>query len=114
MPKPRSARLETPTARLKLPIRKRPYPGPTLARGIHLYYRRNRSAGAWVVKASAGGRYWTKRLGDADDFEAADGRAVLSYYQAQEGAKRLARGNDDDPASRPMTVADALARYERD
>jgi hypothetical protein len=63
----RDAKLESRSARLRLPIRKKPYTGPSLARGIMLLYRRNRTNGTWVVKAANGHRgYWTKGFAVAD------------------------------------------------
>ena len=53
--------LESRSARLRLKTRRAPYPGPTLARGIALMYRRNKTNGTWVLKASDGhGKYWTQ------------------------------------------------------
>src|SRR6266511_3571926 len=66
----RDSKLESRSARLRLPIRKKPYTGPALARGIHLLYRRNRTNGTWVIKASSGhGGYWTKGFAVADHLE---------------------------------------------
>jgi hypothetical protein len=44
------AALESRSARLRLKIRRRPYSGPSLARGISLMYRRNKTNGTWVLK----------------------------------------------------------------
>ncbi len=52
--KVRHSSLETRTARLKLAVRRKPYPGPKLARGVQLMYRRNKANGSWVLKASNG------------------------------------------------------------
>jgi len=41
MAKPRSAKFETPTARRRHTVRKKPYTVVKLARGIFLEYRRN-------------------------------------------------------------------------
>lgn len=107
--------LETRSARLRLKIRRRPYSGPSLARGIALMYRRNRTNGTWVVKASNGhGAYWTKALAQADDFEDADGKSVLTFYQAQDAAKKLARGGGGSADLAPITVDGALTGYKRD
>ena len=85
--------LESRSARLRLKIRRRPYSGPSLARGIMLLYRRNKTNGTWVLKASDGhGHYWTKAFGCADDYDDSDGKNVLTFYEAQDAAKRLARG----------------------
>ena len=111
----RDAKLESRSARLRLPIRKKPHSGPALARGIHLLYRRNKGNGTWVVKCSnAHGGYWTARFGQADDFEDSDGTHILTFHQAGEAAKQLARGTTDASDSKPMTVADAIAAYKRD
>ena len=107
--------LESRSARLRLKIRRRPYSGPSLARGIALMYRRNKTNGTWVLKASNGhGAYWTKAFALADDFEDADAKSVLTFFQAQDQAKKLARGDDGGPDSAPITVDSALKAYRRD
>ena len=112
--RPRAARLETRTARLKLPVRRKPHDFTTISPGIALGYRRCTSAGRWVVKVADGhGGHWTKALGLADDFEDADGEHVLTWWRAQDKARALARGKDSD-SGRPGTVAEALADYEKD
>lgn len=89
--------------------------GPSLARGVSLLYRRNRTNGAWVVKGSNGhGAYWTKRIADAVDFDEASGREVLTFFQAQDAAKRLARGDNGTGENAPLTVDAALTAYEAD
>ena len=111
MPKPRSSKFETPSARLRLTPRKMPYTGPKLARGIKLLYRRNRSNGTWVAKYATGdGKYRTKAFAEANDFERADGKAVLDFYQACDAAKMLARGGAA-PNEEVTTVAVAIDRY---
>ena len=107
--------LESRSARLRLKIRRRPYSGPSLARGILLLYRRNKTNGTWVLKVSDGhGAYWTKAFALADDFEDADGKNVLTFYQAQDQAKKLARGDDGSADSAPITVDGALNAYKTD
>jgi integrase len=108
--------MESRSARLnKFTIRRRPYSGPSLARGILLMYRRNKTNGTWVLKVSDGhGAYWTKGFGLADDFEDADGRNVLTFHQAQERAKKLARGGDGNAGATPITVDGALNAYKID
>jgi integrase len=107
--------LESRSARLRLKIRRRPYSGPSLARGISLMYRRNATNGSWVLKASNGhGTYWTKAFALADDFEDADAKNVLTFHQAQDAAKKLARGEDGSAESAPITVDGALTAYRAD
>jgi integrase len=111
----RDSRLESRSARLRLPIQKKTYSGPALARGIHLLYRRNQTSGSWVVKSTDGhGSTWTKAFAVADDFEEADGQHVMTFHQAGDAAKALARGKADAPDSKPLTVGDALIGYEAD
>ena len=90
----RSATLETRTARLKLAPRRKPY-WITVAPGIALGYRRNESAGSWSVRGADGqGSNWIKAFALADDHEDADGGQVLTFWQAIDKAKALARGKD--------------------
>jgi integrase len=77
-------------------------------------YRRNKTNGTWVLKASDGhGACWTKGFGLADDFEDSDGKNVLTFYEAQDAAKQLARGEDGSDTA-PITVDGALKDYKRD
>src|SRR4029453_16459894 len=107
--------LESRSARLRLKIRRRPHSGPSLARGIALMYRRNKTNGTWVLKASDGhGAYWTKAIALAEHFEDADAKNVLTFYQAQDAAKKLARGEDGSAGTAPITVDGALKAYRHD
>jgi len=109
----RSSTLETRTARLKLAQQRKPY-WIAVAPGISLGYRRNAGPGAWNVRAADGkGGNWIKSFGIADDREDADGANVLTFWQAADKAKALARGQDAD-AGRPATVSEALTDYETD
>jgi integrase len=113
--KVRDGNLESRSARLKLAVRRKPYTGPSLARGITLLYRRNKTNGTWVVKASDGhGGYWTKAFAEADDYEDSDRKAVLTFYEAQDAAKKLVRGGDETADTAPITVNGALTSYESD
>ena len=74
----RKTSLETRTARLKLPIARKPV-FVRIAPGLSLGYRRNQAAGTWVMRIADGkGGASTKAIGTADDFEDADGHAVLA------------------------------------
>jgi integrase len=112
----RSAKLETRTARLKSPVSKKPY-FVAVAHGVGLGYRRNKTAGTWVVRAADGrGGNWTQAFAVADDFEDANGTDVLDFWQAQDRARVLARGGKDadEDSSKPLTVAQTIDRYEID
>ena len=89
----RKAGLETRTARLKLPVARKPLfirIGP----GLSLGYRRNQVAGTWVLRLADGkGGATTRAIGAADDFTEADGANVLNFWQAQEKAQSVARNS---------------------
>lgn len=112
----RSARLENRTQRLRLAPGKRFW--AAIAPGVALGYRRTRAGfGTWSVRVledSAAGRYSLTALGTADDLENADGREVLTYFQAAEKA-RASIGQARDQAagspSGPYTVATAADDY---
>src|SRR5262245_17230315 len=112
----RSATLETRTARLKLPIRKKPYTA-RVAPGVRVAYRRNEVAGSWsVIAANGKGGNWMKQFATADDHEEANGETVLDFWQATERARIIARSNKDPDADKgkPITVGKALDSYEAD
>jgi site-specific recombinase XerD len=101
---------------LKLAVRKKPYFTP-IGRGVSLGYRRNKTAGTWVMRAADGkGGNWTKAIGTADDFEEVNGKRILDFWQAQDHARATAHasrgGSDGD--GRPATIAAALNGYEAD
>jgi hypothetical protein len=111
MPKPRNARLESATARRRLSVRKKPY-WTTISPGIHLGYRRNAGAGTWNVRVADGGAEWIKRIAVADDLEPASPPHVLTFWQAIDQARALARRH---PARRLTKAAPSqsakLSRY---
>jgi len=113
MPRPRAVKIETATSRRKLPPRKKPY-YVTVSPGVFLGYCRNHGHCKWSVRVVRGRVEWTDRFATTDDLEPANGRDVLSYWQAVDEARKLARGTDDAPDSKPMTVEDAVEAYERD
>jgi hypothetical protein len=102
-----SAQLRNRTARLRLPVRKKPYKA-LLAPGIFLCYRRCSGPGSWSVEAG-----WLKRFALADDFESANNVSVLSFFQAQAAALKMVRGAEGGTGA-PVTVDDAIAAYSDD
>lgn len=109
----RHSALETRSPRLALAVRRKPYPGPRLARGLKLLYRRNQTAGVWVAKIADGrGGYREIRVADADDFDEANGKTILNFFQAQDAAKRLVAGGTE--ASELVNLDTALKDYEAD
>jgi hypothetical protein len=103
--------------RLKTGIRRKPY-FETIAPGVSLGYRRNKGAGAWLVRAADGaGGNWCKGFAVADDVEASNQKTVLNYAEARLEAAKLARVTSSTTSNdngRPPTVAEAIDRYETD
>jgi hypothetical protein len=113
MAQKRRSPLEHRSNRLKLDIRKKPYFDQIQGvRGVLLGYRRTKDNGTWVVRVTKDGGDWTKAIGKADDHdETKDHPDVLTYEEAQDEAKKIAK------AGKPVgdnTVKAALDRYETD
>jgi integrase len=106
------ARLNTRTARLKLPIRREPY-WANLSAGLALGYRRGATGGTWIARryTAENGRTYAA-IGPADDTLDA---GALSFDAAQGRAREWFghQPHDDEPARGPYTVADAIAAYLR-
>ena len=88
-PRVRSSKLESRSARLRLPRRKKPYSVPVL-RGVHLHYRysryperRSAPSGSALPTTTRGGR-----------------EARLAHWQAQDLAPRDIARAHRDPVSR--------------
>src|SRR6516165_1251854 len=107
----RSTTLETPDMRKKLPVSKKPVFAAKIGRGLSLGYRRNKTAGTWVVRVADGkGGNWTDAVGTADDLAKADDMEIFDFWQAQDYARARARrgadGDGDD--GNPVTIGKAL------
>src|SRR2546423_14243158 len=103
--KPRAARLRLPTAKKPVSVKTAP--------GVGLGYRRNGTAGTWVARVADGkGANWTKAIGNADDFDDADGTAILDYWQAQGRARTLGRGEGGAGSTKPLAGKEGLWTYE--
>ena len=111
----RSSRLQTRSSRSKLAISSKPYDFTPIAPGAGLGYRRNRTGpGSWVLRLADGkGGYQTRNIGLADDLMDADGVEILTWFQAVERGRKLAKG-DVAEAGSLMTVVGALEEYGRD
>jgi integrase len=114
----RDAKLDTRSARLKLKVRREPY-WRSISEGLAIGYRKGAKGGTWIARhysAEEGRRYFA--IGTADDVADADGAHVLSFAQAQEGARRwfgdLGRCDAGEVASGPYTVSNALDDYLAD
>jgi len=107
----RNSALENRTGRLKLPVAKKPV-FVRIGAGISLGYRRNQTAGTWVLKVSDGrGGAKTSAVGTADDFTDSDGITVLTYWQALDLAKKKASSAADGIKPTVLTVRMAAKVY---
>jgi integrase len=105
----RDTLLDNRAARAKLKQRGKPY-YKCIGEGLHVGYRKGQRAGKWVVRRYAGqSSYVVETIAEADDVADADGVQILSFWQAQERAWKIA--NRPQPAAGPYKVKDAIADY---
>jgi integrase len=114
----RNAKIDSRSARLKLPERREPY-WTVISAGCAIGYRRGANGGTWIgkVRADDGKRHYAA-LGAADDARDSDGLTVFSFAQAQEAARtffvqkgRELAGHSEPQAGGPYTVKRALDAY---
>ncbi len=116
--KARNERLDTRTARLKLPVRSEPH-WFTIQEGRAIGYRRlpGGKAGAWIARhySPADGRTY-RSLGTADDYMDADGGSTLTFAQAQARAAEWFRETERAAGrvAEPITVREAMDHYLAD
>ena len=112
----RDSSLDTATARSRLKARGKPY-YRTLDQGLHLGYRRGKTAGKWVMRAYQGDEiYRVETIGSADDILKADGTDVLTFFQAQALARSRFQQSKNLKIGRPAqggayTVARCIDDY---
>ena len=107
----RNSVLETRSNRLKLRVAKKPV-FVRIGPGLSLGYRRNQTAGTWVIRVANGrGGSRTAAIGFADDHDEADGHRFLDDWQAQERAKIAARRQGGAPGAEPLPVRLAAETY---
>ena len=118
--KARDERLDTRTARLRLPVRREPY-FRTIQEGRAIGYRRlaGGKAGTWIARHFDRDREpqrLYKALGNADDLLDADGIDTLTFAQAQAAATAwfAELGRVGGRVGAPLTVQAALADYVAD
>jgi integrase len=116
----RNAKIDTRSARLKLPERREPHWTPISA-GCAIGYRRGAKGGTWIARfRGEDGKQHYEALGSADDARDADGLRVHSFAQAQEKAREFfakqARqlAGHLGPIDSRLSVADALDAYFSD
>lgn len=111
--KVRDANLESRNGRAKLKARGKPH-YRLMEQGLHVGYRKARSgAGRWVVRYYKGdGVYEVKTLkGTADDYADADGDGILSFAQAQDRCREIAKSHMSGTSGEVPTVRAAIQTY---
>jgi integrase len=118
----RNPKIDSRTARLKLPARREPY-WTVISAGCALGFRRGAKGGTWIAKfRDDDGKRYLEALGAADDAIDADrpGSPVLSFAQAQAKAhewfkaKKRALAGHFVQSDGPYTISDALTDYLAD
>ena len=109
----RSAKLDTRSARAKLPAKKSGYWVP-IARGFALGYRRGPKGGSWLARLIESERRHETTFGPADDVLDADGERILDYAQAQAKARDWLAALDAKGNAGPYTVNRCLDDYIAD
>jgi len=100
---------------VRLKVRRRPYSGPSLARGNLADVPAQRDQRTWVIKASDGhGAYWTKGFARRRRLRGCRRQERAHVLSAQDAAKKLARGEDGSTDNVPITVDGALTTYNTD
>src|ERR1700688_3981667 len=83
----RNGKLDTRSARMKLPARREPY-WQVLSKGTAIGYRRGAKGGNWIARLrDEEGKQHYNATGAADDIRDADGLTVFSFSEAQEIAR---------------------------
>jgi integrase len=111
-------KINTRSARSKLPDRREPY-WTVISEGCALGYRRGAKGGTWIARfRDEAGKQHYEALGPADDARDPDGLSVFSFAQAQAKARdwfdrkaREAAGGFEPSTGGPYTVSKALADY---
>lgn len=109
----RNAKLDTRSARAKLPAKKSGYWVP-IARGFALGYRRGPKGGSWLARLIDSTRRHETTLGPADDVLDPDGERILDYGQAQAKARDWLASLDDKSSAGPYLVNRCLDDYIAD
>jgi integrase len=109
----RNGKLDTRSARAKLPARKSGYWVP-ITRGFALGYRKGPKGSVWLARLIDGKARHERALGPADDALDADGERVLDYAQAQAKARSWLSSLDAAAKAGPYTVDCCLDDYVAD
>jgi hypothetical protein len=116
------ARLESPSARVRLKRGRQPHWQALVDGKVHLGWQcRKGEPGRWVLRRYIGrstsktgkpvARYSLMTLGFADDAQTANGRTILSFDQAEAKARTMVATPNGGGKIERLTVRQALKRY---
>src|SRR5689334_3280473 len=113
----RNSKLDTRSARARLPLSKSGYWTP-IVKGCALGYRKgSKGSGTWLARIIRPGLRKETAIGPADDMMDANGGTILDFSQAQDKARKwfaeIDRASGGVPSG-PYTVGDALDDYLAD
>jgi integrase len=113
----RNPKIDSRSARAKLPARREPY-WTVISDGCAMGYRKGAKGGTWIARLRGDdGRQHYEALGASDDARDPDGLTVFSFAEAQEAARKFFAGKARELAghgasiSGPCSVKDALDDY---
>ena len=109
----RNAKLDTRSARARLPAKKSGYWVP-IARGFALGYRKGAKGSVWLARLIDSKGRREAMLGSADDALDADGERILDYAQAQAKARDWLASLDAEGKAGPYTINRCLDDYIAD
>jgi integrase len=109
----RNAKLDTRSARAKLPAKKSGYWVP-IARGFALGYRKGSKGGVWLARLIDSKGRREGALGPTDDALDADGERILDYAQAQAKARDWLARLDGEGKAGPYAVNRCVDEYISD
>jgi integrase len=109
----RNAKLDTRSARARLPAKKSGYWVP-IARGFALGYRKGPKGSVWLARLIDSRGRCEATLGPADDALDADGGRILDYAQAQASARNWLASLDAEDKAQPYTINRCLDDYIAD
>lgn len=117
----KNSKIDSRTARLRLPMRREPY-WTKISSGCHLGYRRLQAGGSWIgrFRDGATGKRVYGALGAADDYRDADAVTVFDFDRAQEKAREFFKREAEKlagewtPGHDTITVAEGMSLYLAD
>lgn len=112
----RDSKLENRTLRVKLKTQREPH-WKSIGQGVHIGYYKGTTTASWQVRyRNSHKKYIYETLGLADDVMDSDGQKILSFYEAQEIArkwveKQIKAEQGAESYQKNRTVSDVMDNY---